>query len=52
VKQDPHYNREWQDSMAALGTILRPHSQLTPAETEQNIQALQAMGSLVDLMNK
>jgi hypothetical protein len=52
VKQDPHYNREWQESMAALGTILRPHSKLSPIETEKNIQALEGLGSLIDLMNR
>jgi len=52
LRQDPHYNREWQDSMAALGTILRPHSKLSPLETEQNIQALEGLGSLIDLMNR
>lgn len=52
VKQDPHYNREWQDSMEALGSIIRPHSKLSPVETEMNIKALEGLGSLIDLMNR
>lgn len=52
IKQDPHYNREWQDSMEALGDIIRPHSKLSPVETEQNVKALGALGSLIDLMSR
>ena len=49
VKNDPHYNREWQDAMAALGNILRPYSKISPIETEKNIQGLEGLGSLIDL---
>jgi len=50
VKNDPHYNREWQDAMSALGTIVKPYSKASPLETEQNIQALQGFGALLDLL--
>jgi len=50
VKQDPHFGRETEDAMDAVGSVLRPFSKLGPAETEQRIQALKGLGALMDIL--
>jgi hypothetical protein len=52
VRQDPHYDREWQDSMAALRSILQPYSKASPSEKEEYGEGLVGLGSLIDLMNR
>jgi len=52
IKQDPHYGRQWETGMRALGDVIRPHSKADPITTEQNIRALQGYGTLIDLMNR
>jgi len=52
VKQDPHYGREWQTGIRALGEAIRPYSKINPGETEQRIRAAEGMGTLLDLMNR
>ena len=51
VRQDPHYEREWQDGMAAVGDVLRPFSKQSAKEGKQNIQALEGLGILIDLLD-
>lgn len=52
IKQDPHYGQEWQTGMRAAGAIIRPYSKVDPIRTEQNIEAMQGIGTLIDLMNR
>lgn len=52
IKQDPHYGREWETGMRALGEVVRPHSKADPYTTEQSIRALQGYGTLIDLMGR
>jgi hypothetical protein len=51
VRHDPHYEREWQDGMAALGAVMRPYSKQSDRKTEESIQALQGLGVLMDLLD-
>lgn len=50
VKQDPHYGKEWEDGMKAVGNVVRPYSKVGPVETEERIKALKGIGTLIDLM--
>ena len=49
---DPHYKQENQAAMRAVGTIIRPFSQVGPTETQQRLQGLEALGTLMDLSNR